>query len=102
MTFKPRTNNVSLPDVKCRQIIICHITNENIDAGFGKIRPLLDIRPVFTWKNDSETSPVHSIDDTKPFGVAVGNKNANGEWIGHLSVSHDKTSNSAIFIWRFE
>jgi hypothetical protein len=85
VTFQPRAHNITLANVKRRQVIVvADVPDENVDAWLRKIRPLFNLRPICAGKNNAETGPIHPINDAQPFGIAVGDKDADGKGIGQV------------------
>jgi hypothetical protein len=83
MAIEPRSDNITLSDIKCRQVIICDPTDEDINSRLGKLGSLLDLRPFLTWKRDAEAGSIHPVNNAQTLGIAVRHENANCVRIGH-------------------
>ena len=53
----------------------------------AKFFSFFGIWPGFAGEDDAEAGPVHAIDDAHAFGVAVGDKDADGEGVAHADLA---------------
>ena len=79
--FYTVTNPVPLPYIEGREVIL-RLPYEDIDPRFAELAALPDSSPLVARERDTQSRPVHSINDTVRW-IAVRDENS-GQWVRHL------------------
>ena len=81
--FNPVPDTVTLANVEGGQVILFHLADKYVDPGATKFVSSFDVGPLGTRKHESGPRPVHTVDYSDAFGVAVWDENTDCKRVSH-------------------
>jgi len=76
VTFERASGSAEKTDVEGGEVVF-GLADEDVNACLAEFISLADMRPLITGECDTQSRPVHLINDADTFGVSVRDKNSN-------------------------